>query len=136
MAAENDIREAIASAISAVTGLSVSAYVPDQINPPCVYVIPGEVRYHQASQNGLEDKDFVVWGMVPLVASTAAQKQLGALRDDEGAGSLKEALETDRTLGGLVDRVTVRTVSPMQDYLLPNTQTAVLACTWNVGVMD
>lgn len=136
MAAENDIREAMASAISAVSGFRVDAYVPGQPQPPCIYILPGELRYHQASADGMATKTFTVWAVLPLVDDREPQRDLGTLRDVEGAGSLKAALEFDRTLGGLVDELLVASATPVQDYVLPQSQAAVLACQWNVEVMD
>lgn len=97
----SDIRNAIASNLSSISGLRTSGDIPDNPSPPIAFVQLDSVLYDQAFQNGLRRFDFGVTVLVGRVSERAAQRKLDAYISG-GSSSIKAAIESDRTLGGLV----------------------------------
>jgi len=103
MATVKDIRSAIASKLSAIQGLRVTAYVPDSPNPPCAFVEPNSINYDSTFGRGMDEYDFDVTILVQRVTSERiGQDSLDAYASGAGSFSVKSAIELDRTLGGLV----------------------------------
>ena len=94
-----DIRDGIATNLATIPGLRTSAELPDQPNPPIAVVQLNNVTYDQAFQNGLVLYNFTITVIVGKVAERLAQQRLNAYAST-GAGGVKTALESDRTLGG------------------------------------
>lgn len=94
-----DIRDGIATNLATISGLRTSAELPDQPNPPIAVVQLNNVTYDQAFHNGLVLYNFTITVIVGKVAERLAQQRLNAYAST-GAGGVKTALESDRTLGG------------------------------------
>ena len=94
-----DIRDGIATNLATIPGLRTSAELPDQPSPPIAVVQLNNVTYDQAFQNGLVLYNFTITVIVGKVAERLAQQRLNAYAST-GAGGVKTALESDRTLGG------------------------------------
>ena len=94
-----DIRDGIATNLATISGLRTSAELPDQPSPPIAVVQLNNVTYDQAFQNGLVLYNFTITVIVGRVAERVAQQRLNAFAST-GAGGIKTALQSDRTLGG------------------------------------
>lgn len=94
-----DIRDGIATNLATISGLRTSAELPDQPNPPIAVVQLNNVTYDQAFQNGLVLYNFTITVIVGKVAERLAQQRLNAYAST-GAGGVKAALQSDKTLGG------------------------------------
>lgn len=96
--------DGIATNLRTISGLRVTAYVPDQINPPQAVVdFPGEIDYHASFQHGkfaFEPSVTIIVGQAIDRVGTAA---LAAFASPTGTQSIHTAIEADRTLGGVVD---------------------------------
>jgi hypothetical protein len=101
------IRDGIATNLQTISGLRTSAEVPDSPNPPQAVVQMGNVSYDTAFQGGLTTYSFIVSVIVARVTEGRAQERLDAYASTSGASSVKEAIESDRTLGGVVADVRV-----------------------------
>jgi hypothetical protein len=101
------IRDGIATNLQTISGLRTSAEVPDNPNPPQAVVQMGNVSYDTAFQGGLTTYSFIVSVIVARVTEGRAQERLDAYASTSGASSVKEAIESDRTLGGVVADVRV-----------------------------
>lgn len=95
----NAMRTALATNMGTISGLRTYADIPDNPNMPAAVVQLGSVSYNQAFANGLTEYNFVVTVIFGRIATTQAQRNLDNLIST-GAGSLKTAIESDRTLGG------------------------------------
>ena len=103
--AEN-IREAIASALKGVAGVGQTNawYLPGNFQPPCLVVLgSGPIAFDATFGRGTDTLAFTVRGIVGAVDSVGAQKLLSQWV----SGAVKTALQSDRTLGGLVDDLRV-----------------------------
>jgi hypothetical protein len=94
-----DIRDGIANNLATISGLRTSAELPDQPSPPIAVVQLNNVTYDQAFQGGLVLYNFTITVIVGRVAERVAQQRLNAFAST-GAGGIKTALQSDRTLGG------------------------------------
>jgi hypothetical protein len=94
-----DIRDGIATNLATISGLRTSAELPDQPSPPIAVVQLNNVTYDQAFQGGLVLYNFTITVIVGRVAERVAQQRLNAFAST-GAGGIKTALQSDRTLGG------------------------------------
>lgn len=124
------LRAGLAANLATITGLRVSAYVPDLIEPPMAVVNAPTIRYDTAFQRGSDEYTFTVDVYVGRQVVKNAQKLLDAYIDPS---SVKAALETDRTLGGAAmdSRVTGMTSYRAEDV----GETPLLAASFEVMVV-
>ena len=93
------MRTALATNMGTISGLRTYADIPDDPMMPAAVVQLGSVSYDQAFKKGLTEYSFVVTVIFGRLATKQAQRNLDALIST-GTGSLKTAIESDRTLGG------------------------------------
>jgi hypothetical protein len=74
--------------------------IPDNPNPPQAVIGLESILYDQASGNGLVLYNFQVTVLVGRVSDRFAQRRADEY-SDVGAGGIKEAIESDPTLGGV-----------------------------------
>ena len=94
------MRAAIATNLGTIAGLRTSPEMPDNPNPPIALVRPVTVEYNQAMAKGLTRYNFVVVVIVGRAEERTAQRSLDAFCSSTGASSIKNAVESDKTLGG------------------------------------
>ena len=110
------IRSGLATRLGTISGLRTSATVPDDPNPPVAIVMPPTVSYDTSMGRGLDTYEVSILVMVGRLSERTAQASLDAYANPTGAGSIKTAIEADRSLGGAAQtcRVTdMRNVGPM-----------------------
>jgi len=126
------IRSGLATNLRTISGLRVFEEIPDNPSPPTAIVMLGNIQYHQAMQNGLTQYQFIVQCIVGRAAEKQAQRYLDLYADVTGASSVKAALESNRTLGNVVQDLVV-TAMPNLGSIIVNDQTY-LAADFNVTV--
>lgn len=128
------VRSAMASTLdAAIAGVQVNAYALAQPTPPGIQILPPGVQYDRTFQPGLDEWTFIVQAFVSLSADIGSQKLLDSLCAPSGAGSVKDALEADRTLGGTVQALWVTSQSPGQQVSRPEGNPMLLV-EWTVQV--
>ncbi len=100
MANITDLRNGLATNLARISGLRVSAELPDNVNPPHAVIAFDRVEYHQAYKNGMANYAFTIQVIVSRVEERNAQRYLDAYVSTEGASSVLLAVEFDKTLGG------------------------------------
>ena len=93
------IRTALATNLATITGLRTAAEVPDLPNPPVAIVNLDSVTYDQAFAKGMTNYNFTITVIVGRSAEREAQRKLDGYIS-AGANSVKNAVESDSTLGG------------------------------------
>ena len=93
------MRAGLATNMGTITGLRTYADIPDNPAMPAAVVQLASVSYNQAFNKGLTEYSFVITVIFGRVATVQAQQNLDALIST-GSGSLKTAIESDRTLDG------------------------------------
>ena len=100
MASITDLRNGLATNLATISGLRVSAEIPDNVNPPTAVIVFDRVEYHQAYKNGMSNYSFTIQLIVSRVEERNAQRYLDAYCSSDGASSVLLAVESDKTLGG------------------------------------
>jgi hypothetical protein len=93
------IRTALANNLGTISGLRTAAEIPDLPNPPIAVVSLDSVTYDQAYAKGMTTYSFTVTVIVGRTAEREAQRKLDGYIST-GANSIKNAVESDKTLGG------------------------------------
>ena len=96
------MRSGIATNLATITGLRSGPTIPDNVNPPYAIIAPSSVDYHRAFNNALSTYNFTVTLVVGRVSERTAQNNLDAYCSPTGASSIRVAVESDKTLGGIV----------------------------------
>lgn len=100
MASISDLRNGIATNCGTVNGLRTSAIIPEDPKPPVAVVTFDRVDYDTAFGRGLDTYIFRVVLVVGRVDTRGAQQALDGFLSGSGSTSLKQAIESDRSLGG------------------------------------
>jgi hypothetical protein len=95
----SQIRTALATNLATIPGLRTAAEIPDLPNPPIAVVSLDSVSYDQAFAKGMTSYTFTVTVIVGRSAEREAQRKLDAYITP-GANSVKNAIESNKTLGG------------------------------------
>lgn len=103
------VRNALARALAdSVLEFNVYPYVSAMPTPPGFQILPPAAEFDLAMQRGLDRWTWTVQGFVALTSDIGSQQTLDELTD---TGIVKDALEADPTLGGLVDDLRVTSQS-------------------------
>jgi len=101
------IADGIETRLATVTGLRVFDHVPDIFATPCSFVLPGSIAYWGDFAGGNAEVEVVITVVVGRTYDRAAQKSLYTYMSYSGAGSIRAAIEADRTLGGVCQTLLV-----------------------------
>jgi hypothetical protein len=93
------LRQGLATNLQTISGLRVVDTLPDLVNPPMAMIGLTKVNYNQQNQRSMAEYTFQVTVVVGRVSERTAQAALDVLVAP-GSGSIKYAIESDRTLGG------------------------------------
>ena len=93
------IRSRLAANLATIPGLRTAAEVPDLPNPPVAIVALNSVSFDRAYAKGMTSYTFVITVIVGRAAEREAQRKLDGYITP-GANSVKNAVESDKTLGG------------------------------------
>jgi hypothetical protein len=93
------LRQGLANNLQTITGLRVVETLPDLVNPPMAMIGLTKVAYNQQNQRSMAEYTFQVTVVLGRVSERTAQAALDVLVAP-GQGSIKYAIESDRTLGG------------------------------------
>lgn len=99
MATISELRQGLATNLQTISGLRVVDTLPDLVNPPMAMIGLTKVAYNQQNQRSMSEYTFQVTVVVGRVSERTAQATLDVLVAP-GLGSVKYAIESDRTLGG------------------------------------
>lgn len=94
----NDFRKGIAANLASVSGLRVADTIPDNPSPPIAVLSLNNVVYDGAYAGGLVIYNFTLSIIVGRVSERIAQNRLDTYIST-GEGSIKKAIETDKSLG-------------------------------------
>ena len=106
-----EIKTGIANALDNITVLRAYAQQPDNVNAPFAWPMLESITYNGAMRGGLVTHIFNVSVVVGRSAERTAQTALDGYLSYEGTTSVRAALESDRTLGGVVSNLLVESAS-------------------------
>ena len=128
------IREGLAVNLAAIPNIQVSAYMLVSPVPPVVHVFPAGVEYDRGMHRGLDILTFTVEVFVAMGLDVGAQMRIDRMLSPSGTESIKTAVESDRTLGGVVSDTWVERVSGYRLVELPEMEQKALSADWLVRV--
>lgn len=134
MADISTIREGIARNLERIRDIQVSAYMLASPTPPCIHIFPASIEYDRSMQRGLDIVNFTVEALVSFGLDQGGQIRLDRLLAPTGMQSVKESIETDRTLGQMVQDLQVERMSSYRVVSIPNQNDQALSATWLVSV--
>jgi hypothetical protein len=123
MVSFTEIREALAAQLAQqLTGIQVSAYLLASPTPPTIHLYPGgpagQIAYDLTLARGVDQWALTVQAFVGPTSDIGAQKKLDQYLAPSGPQSIKQAVESDPTLGGLVHQVHVPSCAGYRQYIL------------------
>jgi hypothetical protein len=125
------IRKGMADNLGAIANIRVYEEVPDNPVMPCALIFLERASYNESFARGLTLYEFSVRVIVTRVTERRAQRRLDEFIDN-GATSLKTALESDLTLDGAAFDATVTSLSAVGSVTIG--ETTYLAATFEVTV--
>lgn len=107
MSTISQIRSGLATNLATISGLRTAATMPDNPNPPIAIVVPEGINFDTSFGRGLDTYTFTVLVVVGRVDERSAQNLLDGYCTATGSTSVKAAIESDRTLSGVVNDLRV-----------------------------
>lgn len=132
MATVKAVRTAIATNLSAISGLRTAYRVPETLTPPIAVVMPPSITYDSSFGRSMDTYEFRVMVFVGRMDTRTAEDLLDAYMNSTGATSVKTAIESDSTLGGTIQDLRVTAMREAGPVVVGDT--AYLAATWLVTV--
>ena len=116
-------------------GLQGSPYMLSNVMPPVIQITGvSSITYDVALQRGGDENTVVVQALVSTASDIGGQMMLDRLLTSSGSSSVKQAIESDPTLGGLVDYLRVVRNSGHQLLTRPGEKIVHLGAQWFVQV--
>jgi hypothetical protein len=100
MASISELRAGIKTNLATISGLRVSDFQPDNINPPVAIVFPISLNYDETFNRGMQTYTFAVQVIVGRVSERSGQSTIDSYCSSTGSNSIKLAIESDKTLAG------------------------------------
>jgi len=135
MADVSAIRVALAANLSAIPDLQVSPYMLSDPSPPCGMIYHGRDDLMQSFGRGFDQLSLTIRIIVPFGSDIGSQVNLDAYRSGSGARSIKQAAESNPTLGGVVEKLDVTEISPDTVYASPSGATLGIGCEFTVAIL-
>ena len=105
------LRAGLATNLATITGLRASAIQPDNPTPPQAIIFPTSITFDRTFRRGLDEYAFTI----TLIAGRQDARNGQAIMDGycapTGTGSIKTAIESDKTLGGACQTLRVTELS-------------------------
>jgi hypothetical protein len=95
----SDLRRGLANNLQTIKGLRVIETLPDVVNPPMAMIGLEKITYNRQNNAAMSEYMFKVTVVVGRVSERVAQNNLDVYVAP-GVGSIKQALESDKTLDG------------------------------------
>lgn len=135
MSVIGDLRAALRDNLKTLPDLQVSRYALNNPTPPGVHILPPSIRYHQSfgEEEAISDLTFTVQAFVALNNELGPQILLDEMIAPAGDRSVRMAIESDKTLGGLASDLIVSEVSDAR-WIVTASNQALLIADWTVTV--
>jgi hypothetical protein len=95
----SNLRTALGNNLKTISGLRVVETLPDVVNPPMAMIAIDKIAYNKQNNRSMAEYTFKVTVVLGRVSERTAQQAMDLLIAP-GSGSIKYAIESDRTLSG------------------------------------
>lgn len=103
----SQVRDGLKTRLQTISGLRAYDLIPDTVTPPAAVVGQLDFTFDIDNARGLDQAQVDVLVIVQRFSERSGQDLLDAYLAGSGAGSIKAAIEGDRTLGGAVNTLRV-----------------------------
>lgn len=103
----SNVRDGLKTRLATISGLRVWDVIPDQVTPPGAVIGQLDFTFDIDNARGLDQANVDIYVIVQRFDARSGQDKLDAYLAGSGSGSIKAALESDRTLGGKVQTLRV-----------------------------
>ena len=103
----SDIRAGIATNLATIPGLRTSPELIDNPTPPVALINLDSIDYDLAMKQGLTQYNFMITVIVGRAAEREQQRKLDLYCQPTGDLSVKSAVESNRTLSGVIQDLRV-----------------------------
>ena len=133
----SSIRAGLATAVNTISGvIPATGYLLSEPTPPTFEIEPAGIEYNQAHANGVNEWTFTVRGFVGTASDLVSQQSLDVWMAASGTGSVKAAIESDLTLGGVVSSLQVVRVSAPRTFAVSSQPNSLyLGAEWTVRIL-
>lgn len=133
MSSIGDIAAGLKTNLGTIDGINVVKYPRSNPIGQLIHMWTAGITYHRAMQMGLSEVTFMVQLTWPY-NDDAVASQIYDFLEPTGARSVRQAIESDKTLGGVCDRVQVESVTPLEALVTQDNQPK-LTATWTVRIL-
>lgn len=106
--------DALEAAVATISDLEVYDYVPDDVAVPCAFVWPAASNFDMTIGRGGDRQFYTIRILVSRTSDREGQTKLFTYMNPSGSASVKAAIESDKTLGGVADTLWVRSRTGVQ----------------------
>lgn len=117
----SEVKTALATKLGTISGLRAYAFQPDSPAFPCAIPTLTSIEYHGAMGAGLVTYQFTVSLIVGRVSERSSESKLNDFGAYSGAASVRQTLEADQTLGGVVDATIVTSATNITGITIGDT---------------
>lgn len=107
-----EIMTGIEARLATISTLRATNYAPDNPLVPCAFPLVPAFNYRQTMGRGKYTLPFRIVLLVAGQLDRVGQHKLASFANQDGASSIRAALEADKTLGGIVDDLFVESFDP------------------------
>jgi len=105
------LRAGLATNLATITGLRASAIQPDNPTPPQAIICPTSITFDRTFKRGLDEYAFTITLIAGRQDARNGQAVMDGYCAPTGTGSIKTAIESDKTLGGACQTLHVTELS-------------------------
>jgi hypothetical protein len=103
----SDVREGLKSNLQNIENLRVYDIIPDVIVPPCAVVGQLDFTFDLNNSRGLDQSNIDIFVIVQRFSERSGMQNLDKYLAGSGDFSIKQAIESDRTLNGACNTLRV-----------------------------
>ena len=105
------LRAGLATNLATITGLRANAIQPDNPTPPQAIIFPTSITFDRTFKRGLDEYAFTITLIAGRQDARNGQAVMDGYCAPTGTGSIKTAIESDKTLGGACQTLHVTELS-------------------------
>jgi hypothetical protein len=105
------LRAGLATNLATITGLRANAIQPDNPTPPQAIIFPTSITFDRTFRRGLDEYAFTITLIAGRQDARNGQAVMDGFCAPTGSGSIKTAIESDKTLGGACQTLRVTELS-------------------------
>lgn len=112
-----DLRAGLASNLQSIPDVEVYEREGGVVNVPCIVVTTPTINYHRTFGNtgAMVEFQFTIMVLVDSASQEQQNWDMDEYVDNGSTKSVRAAIESDRTLGGVADSLVVTAFRPLSD---------------------